>query len=733
LTHLSPEEFELAVANALRYFPEHLHATLAPEFAQELREEGHIYMRRFRPTEYAMRAYPIECYPGKNTGMRCIMLMIMNNLDPEVAQFPEELITYGGNGSVFSNWAQYHLIMKYLSQGTENQTLTMYSGHPMGLFPSTPALPRMVISNGMVIPNYSSRVDYDRLYALGVSMYGQMTAGSYCYIGPQGIVHGTTITILNAGRKYLPAITGSPDENKLKGRVYLSSGLGGMSGAQGKAGLICGAVTVIAEIDPAALNKRYAQGWITEKIEDLNVLVSRVKEARANKETVAIGFLGNIVSVWERFAEEDELLVDLASDQTSLHNPFNGGYYPVQLTFEESKRVMVEDPERFKALVQESLRRQVKAINSLVARGCRFWDYGNCFLLEAARAGADILADSTTSPAEAASESSESETKTNKKIDETKLVFKYPSYVQEFMGDIFSLGFGPFRWVCTSGDYQDLYVTDRIATLVLRELLNRGVKETSSKSEQDLLEMAFAQAKSVGISREQAEALEGPIAAAVRQGIESATSFTTLRRLTGDPEQDSESQEVKSQLRDNLTWIERALENRLVVGSKARILYADSQGRSTIAASINAAIQMGIVKGPVVLSRDHHDVSGTDSPFRETSNVTDGSKFCADMAVQNVIGDAMRGATWVALHNGGGVGWGEVINGGFGLVLDGTPQALEKSQRMLFWDVNNGVARRAWSGNANARQVILNAKRTHPDLEVTVPSIVDRDMLKRLI
>ena len=597
--------------------------------------------RSFYPTEYEMKAYPLSMYPAKCQQAACIQLMIMNNLDARVAQFPQELVTYGGNGSVFSNWAQYHQIMYYLSHMTEEQTLSMYSGHPMGLFPSHPDAPRMVITNGMVIPNYSSQADYERMYAQGVTIYGQMTAGSYCYIGPQGIVHGTTITVLNAGRKYLGV-------NDMHGKVYVTSGLGGMSGAQGKASLIAGAIGVIAEIDPAALEKRFKQGWISEKVTDLDTCIARLKRAREEKKPLAIGFLGNVVDLWERLAEEEELLVELGSDQTSLHNPWMGGYYPVQLSFEESRRMMREDPAKFKELVQESLRRQVAAINKLTARGMFFWDYGNSFLLEASRVGADILA---------------------KPGEKTYGVggFRYPSYVQDIMGDIFSLGFGPFRWVCTSGLESDLAKTDAIATKIFKDYI--------------------------------ASQPPTPIA---------------------------------SQLEDNLRWIEQAGENKLVVGSQARILYADCFARTTIARAFNEAVARGELTAPVVISRDHHDVSGTDSPFRETSNIQDGSAYCADMAVQNCIGDALRGATWVALHNGGGVGWGEVINGGFGMVLDGRKTTQIRLERMLFWDVNNGVARRAWAGNENARLALDIARENECRYEWTDANWATEDTLKEI-
>ncbi len=595
-----------------------------------------------------MRAYPVDWYPANHPHARCIMLMVQNNLDPRVAQFPEELITYGGNGSVLSNWAQYHLLMKYLSDMTDSQTLVMCSGHPQGLFPSSPAVPRVVISNGMTIPNYSTRRDYDRMYALGVSMYGQMTAGSYCYIGPQGIVHGTTITILNAGRKYLPAPANTND-NVLAGKVYLSSGLGGMSGAQGKAGTICGAVTVLAEVDETALDKRLAQGWVTEKVTDIEALVKRVKEARAAKEAVAIAYLGNIVTVWERFAQEveqgGELLAELGSDQTSLHNPFGGGYYPVQLSFEEGKEVMTKDPARFTALVQESLRRHVAAVNTCVKHGTRFWDYGNCFLLESARAGADILIkDEATSSSSKSSSSSSAKSSSSSSSEEkvqsgSDLRFKYPSYVQEFMGDIFSLGFGPFRWVCCSGDEADLKLTDAIAAAVLRTLLHRGTDREDKEQEKER--------ESSEVKSDVAAGNSGDLVSTASWVAKLGISGSVLARTGLFDDAGAEPVEVQDQLRDNLLWIEQAFTNRLVVGSQARILYADSQARCAIASAFNVAVARGLLRGPVVLSRDHHDVSGTDSPFRETSNVYDGSAFCADMAVQNVIGDSMRGATWV--------------------------------------------------------------------------------------
>lgn len=633
---LNPTEQKLAVRNALRYFPPATHVELAAEFADELREYGHIYMYRFMPT-IAMKAYPISEYPSRTKTAAAIMHMIMNNLDPRVAQFPEELVTYGGNGQVFSNWAQFRLVMHYLAEMTDEQTLVMYSGHPLGLFPSTRHGPRVVITNGMVIPNYSSRDHYDKMFALGVTMYGQMTAGSYVYIGPQGIVHGTTLTVLNAGRKYLGL-------NDLSGKVFLTSGLGGMSGAQAKAATISGCIGIIAEVSYDALKKRYDQGWVLEMIDDVDRLVERVKTARLNKEVTSIGFHGNVVLVWERLAEEyektGELLVELGSDQTSCHDPYSGGYYPVGLSYQESQDLLASDPQLFRQRVQDSLRRQIKAINSLAERGMFFWDYGNAFLLEAQRCGADVSA----------------------RDDPTGLKFRYPSYVQDIMGDIFSLGFGPFRWICTSGLQQDLEVTDRIAQEVLESILREGLPDN-----------------------------------------------------------------IAVQYEDNIKWIKEAGKNRLVVGSQARILYADQRARVTIALAFNRAIREGKVSDYIVLSRDHHDVSGTDSPFRETSNIYDGSAFTADMAVQNCIGDSFRGATWVSLHNGGGVGWGEVMNGGFGLVLDGSDEAHQRAENMLNWDVSNGVARRSWSGNANAIQAIQRAMAADPRLKVTLPNPVDEE------
>lgn len=629
--NLTDSEANLAVQNALRYFPPELHPTLVDEFVDELALYGHIYMYRFHPSSFPMRAHPIDEYPAKTKQAAAVMLMIMNNLDPAVAQFPHELVTYGGNGQVFSNWAQFWLVMHYLAKMGEDQTLSMYSGHPMGLFPSHPNAPRVVITNGMVIPNYSSREKYEKMFALGVSMYGQMTAGSYCYIGPQGIVHGTTITVMNAGRKYLKV-------NSLKGKVFVTSGLGGMSGAQAKAAVIAGCVGVIAEVSEEALQKRFRQGWLKEVALDLDDLISRIRRRRADGEATSIGYHGNIVSLWERFVVEwkktGELLVELASDQTSCHNPFGGGYYPVQLGFEQANELLVSDPCRFKEAVEESLRRHASAINFLTQKGMFFWDYGNAFLLEAQRAGADV----------------------HDPEDTLGTKFKYPSYVQDIMGDIFSMGFGPFRWVCTSCDPLDLKTSDTIAAQILEGIIEGGVPEITRQSYQD-----------------------------------------------------------------NITWIKGAGEHAMVVGSQARILYADQKGRVQIALAFNDAIASGKIKKPIVISRDHHDVSGTDSPFRETSNVYDGSAFCADMAVQNCIGDAARGATWVALHNGGGVGWGEVVNGGFGLLLDGSNEAADRARTMLNWDVSNGVARRAWSGNKSAISTIQTTMQQNPRLEVTVP------------
>ncbi|XP_030230642.1 urocanate hydratase [Gadus morhua] len=632
--HLTAAEERLALRNALRYFPPCHHATLAPEFAQELRQHGHIYMYRFCPP-MRIKAYPIHQYPCRTPQAAAIMLMIMNNLDPAVAQFPQELVTYGGNGQVFSNWAQFRLVMHYLSVMTEEQTLVLYSGHPMGLFPSLPSSPRAIITNGMVIPNYSSREQYEKMFALGVSMYGQMTAGSYCYIGPQGIVHGTMLTLLNAGRRYL----GSGD---LRGRVLVTSGLGGMSGAQAKAAVIAGCIGVVAEVDEAPIRKRHEQGWLMEMSSSLDHCIQRIREARAAKLPLSLGYHGNIVDLWERLVLEyqrsGELLVDLGSDQTSLHNPFSGGYYPVQLSFRQANQLMASSPGQFRTAVEESLKRHVAAIDTLAEAGMFFWDYGNAFLLEAQRAGAKV----------AKEEGSGGATE-----------FRYPSYVQHIMGDIFSLGFGPFRWVCTSCDPKDLEVTDQIAATVLEEI-------------------------AVGVS-------EG----------------------------------VRQQYHDNIRWIREAGKHQMVVGSMARILYSDQKGRVCIALAINKAIADGRVSAPVVISRDHHDVSGTDSPFRETSNVYDGSAFCADMAVQNFVGDAFRGATWVSLHNGGGVGWGEVMNGGFGLVLDGSEEAAKRASLMLNWDVSNGVARRCWSGNSNAYETMERSMEAETQLRVTMPYAVE--------
>lgn len=630
---LTPEEKQLALRNALRYFPAKFHATLAPEFADELQRYGRIYMYRFRPT-YKMYARPIDEYPHRSKQAAAIMLMIQNNLDPAVAQHPHELIVYGGNGAAFQNWAQYLLTMKYLSEMTDEQTLVMYSGHPLGLFPSHRDAPRVVVTNGMVIPNYSKPDDWERLNALGVSQYGQMTAGSYMYIGPQGIVHGTTITVLNAARKKLSDYPGRSD---IHGMLFVSSGLGGMSGAQPKAGNIAGVVSVVAEINPQAAQKRYDQGWVDELHYNLDELMPVIKSAVAERRTVSLAYVGNVVDLWERLAEE-EITVDLGSDQTSLHNPWAGGYYPVGLTFEESKRMMAEDPVRFKSAVEASLRRQVAAINKLTARGMYFFDYGNAFLLQSQRAGADIMGEGGH--------------------------FRYPSYVQDIMGPMFfDYGFGPFRWVCTSGKPEDLAVTDRLATEVLEE----------------------------------------------------------IRQVAPD--------EIKGQLDDNIHWIREAGRNHLVVGSQARILYADAEGRTKIALVFNKAVASGELSAPVVLGRDHHDVSGTDSPFRETSNIYDGSQFCADMAVQNVIGDSFRGATWVSLHNGGGVGWGEVINGGFGMVVDGSADSERHIREMLFWDVNNGIARRSWARNSGSMRSIERAMEQCPGLKVTMPNIVDDSII----
>lgn len=626
---LTPEEKKLALRNALRYFPKKFHATLAPEFLDELKTYGRIYMYRFRPT-YDMHARPIDEYPHKCKQAAAIMMMIQNNLDKAVAQHPHELITYGGNGAVFQNWAQYRLVMKYLSEMTDEQTLVMYSGHPLGLFPSHKDAPRVVVTNGMVIPNYSKQDDWERDNALGVSQYGQMTAGSYMYIGPQGIVHGTTITVLNAARKV------GGDNMKL----FVTAGLGGMSGAQPKAGNIAGVVSVTAEINPLAANKRYEQGWVDELHDNLDELIPAIRKAVEEKRVVSMAYVGNIVDLWERLAEEN-IRVDLGSDQTSLHNPWAGGYYPVGMSLEESNRMMAEAPEQFKEKVRASLRRQVDAINKLTAKGMYFFDYGNAFLLEASRAGADILR------------------KDGK--------FRYPSYVQDIMGPMFfDYGFGPFRWVCSSCDPKDLEVTDRLATEVLEEMRKTATKD------------------------------------------------------------------IIGQLDDNIHWIKEAGKNHLVVGSQARILYADSEGRTKIALAFNEAVRKGEISQPVVLGRDHHDVSGTDSPFRETSNIYDGSQFCADMAIQNVIGDAFRGATWVSIHNGGGVGWGEVINGGFGMVVDGSDDANRHIREMLLWDVNNGIARRSWARNKGSIDAIKREMERTPGLQVTLPNFVDDSEIEKL-
>jgi len=628
---LSIDEKKLAVKNALRYFPEEQHDVLAKEFAQELKDYGRIYMYRFRP-DYEISARKIDDYPHKSVQAAGIMLMLSNNLDKKVAQHPHELITYGGNGAVFQNWAQYLLSMKYLSEMSDEQTLVLYSGHPMGLFPSSKEAPRVIVTNGMVIPNYSSPDEYEKFNALGVSQYGQMTAGSFMYIGPQGIVHGTTITVLNAGRLHSPGGLG--------GKVFVTSGMGGMSGAQAKAAVIAGAIGVVGEINPEAMNKRYEQGWIDEVYNDTKTVIQRIEKAKDAKEAVSIGYLGNIVDLWEAFVENNTK-IELGSDQTSLHNPWAGGYYPAGLSFEESNALMVDKPEQFKEEVHKSLIRQVMAINTLSTNGMYFWDYGNAFLLEAGRAGADVF--------------------------NAKGVFKYPSYVQDIMGPMcFDYGFGPFRWVCTSSDPKDLQTTDTIAAEVLEEM--------------------------------------------------STTAAT----------------EIQQQLSDNIRWIRAAEENKLVVGSQARILYADAEGRIKIAAAFNKAIKEGRISAPVVLGRDHHDVSGTDSPYRETANIYDGSQFTADMAIQNVIGDSFRGATWVSIHNGGGVGWGEVINGGFGMLLDGSDEAEKRLRSMLFWDVNNGIARRSWARNKEAMFAIKEAMNNEPLLKVTVPNIADDELVEEL-
>ena len=634
---LTYEEKKLALRNALRYFPKKFHATLAPEFAEELHKYGRIYMYRYRP-RYEMKARPISEYPHRSEQAAAIMLMIQNNLDPSVAQHPHELIIYGGNGAIFQNWAQYRLVMKYLSEMTDEQTLVMYSGHPLGLFPSHKRAPRVVVTNGMVIPNYSKPDDWERDNALGVSQYGQMTAGSYMYIGPQGIVHGTTITVLNAARRVMH------DPNRHATNqipLFVSSGLGGMSGAQPKAGNIAKVVSVVAEINPKAVQKRYEQGWVDEIHDNLDELMKSIRAALADKRVVSMAYQGNVVDLWERLAKED-IEVNLGSDQTSLHNPWAGGYYPVGLSLEESKKMMADDPDELKKRVEASLRRQVAAINQLTQRGMYFFDYGNAFLLQSSRAGADIL------------------------LPDGK--FRYPSYVQDIMGPMFfDYGFGPFRWVCTSCDPDDLALTDKLAEQVLTD------------------------------------------------------------------ERQHATEDIQHQLDDNIHWIREAGKNHLVVGSQARILYADCEGRTKIALAFNEAVRDGRLKAPVVLGRDHHDVSGTDSPFRETSNIYDGSQFCADMAVQNVIGDSFRGATWVSLHNGGGVGWGEVVNGGFGMVVDGSVQSDDNIKEMLFWDVNNGIARRSWARNTGSMDAIKREMERRPDLTVTMPHLADDDIINSCI
>ena len=630
---LSIEEKELAIRNALRYFPKKWHETLAIEFAQELKDFGRIYMYRFKPT-YKIFARPISDYPAKSNQAAAIMVMMQNNLDPAVAQHPEELITYGGNGAVFQNWAQYLVTLQYLSLMTDEQTLHMYSGHPMGLFPSSKAAPRVIVTNGMMVPNYSQPDDWEKFNALGVTQYGQMTAGSFMYIGPQGIVHGTTITLMNAFRKIL-----QKDETPA-GKIFLTAGLGGMSGAQPKAGNIAGCITICAEVNPKAATKRFDQGWVDVLIDSIDGLVTRVKQAKESNEVVSIAFIGNVVDVWERFDKED-LYIHVGSDQTSLHIPWTGGYYPVDVSYEEANRLISEEPELFKEKVQASLRRQAASINNHTAKGTYFFDYGNAFLLEASRAGADIMA-------------------------ENNIDFKYSSYVQDILGPMcFDYGFGPFRWVCTSGKLEDLDKTDKIAERVLQEIM------------------------------------------------------------------DNSPEEIQLQMQDNITWIKDAKKNKMVVGSKARILYADAEGRVKIAKAFNNAVAQEKI-GPVVLGRDHHDVSGTDSPYRETSNIYDGSKFTADMAIHNVIGDSFRGATWVSIHNGGGVGWGEVINGGFGMLLDGTKEAETRLKSMLFYDVNNGIARRSWARNEESVYAIKREMQRSPGLKVTLPNLVDETLLNNL-
>ena len=637
---LSAEEKVLAIKNALRYLPAEHHANLAEEFAQELKEYGRIYMYRFRP-DYEMYARPIDEYPAKSRQAAAIMAMIQNNLDYRVAQHPHELITYGGNGAVFQNWAQYRLVMQYLATMTDEQTLVMYSGHPLGLFPSHKDAPRVIVTNGMVIPNYSKPDHWEKFNALGVSQYGQMTAGSYMYIGPQGIVHGTTITVMNAARKQLKARGIEGTEENMRGMLFVTAGLGGMSGAQPKAGVISGVVSVCAEINPLAARKRHEQGWVDEIHTDLDELIPRIRKAVEGKEVVSLAYEGNVVDLWERLADED-MHVDLGSDQTSLHNPWAGGYYPVGYSYEESKTMMAEEPERFKECVQESLRRHAAAVNRLADKGMYFFDYGNAFLLEASRAGADVLKEDGR--------------------------FRYPSYVQDIMGPLFfDYGFGPFRWVCMSENPEDLAKSDALAAKVLREI------------------------------------------------------------MTEAPE------EIQGQMMDNIRWIEEAGRNNLVVGSQARILYADCEGRTKIALAFNEAIRKGEITAPIVLGRDHHDVSGTDSPFRETSNIYDGSQFCADMAVHNVIGDGFRGATWVSIHNGGGVGWGEVMNGGFGMVIDGSEDSDRHIREMLLWDVNNGIARRSWARNEGAMHAIRREMERTPGLKVTIPNIADEDIIRKAL
>ena len=631
---LTVEEKKLAIRNALRYFPEAWHKELAVEFAQELSEYGRIYMYRFQP-DYKMYARSIDEYPAQSKHAAAIMLMIQNNLDPAVAQHPDELITYGGNGAVFQNWAQYLLTMQYLATMTDEQTLHMYSGHPMGLFPSSKSAPRVIVTNGMMIPNYSKQDDWERYNALGVTQYGQMTAGSYMYIGPQGIVHGTTITLMNAFRKKLG------NHQPVAGKLFVTAGLGGMSGAQPKAGNITGCITVCAEVNKAAAVKRHTQGWVDELLDDMQLLIKRVKKAIADKETVSIAYIGNIVDVWEQF-DQQGIFVDVGTDQTSLHNPWSGGYYPVGLSYEASNELIRNNPQQFRIEVEKTLRRHAAAINRHTAKGTYFFDYGNAFLLEATRAGADVMA-------------------------ENGIDFRYPSYVQDILGPMcFDYGFGPFRWVCTSNKAQDLKITDALAVKVMTQMMQ------------------------------------------------------------------SAPAEIQQQMNDNIKWIEEAEKNKLVVGSQARILYADAEGRIRIAAAFNKAVADGIISAPVVLGRDHHDVSGTDSPFRETSNIYDGSKFTADMAIHNVIGDSFRGATWVSIHNGGGVGWGEVMNGGFGMVLDGTADADERLRSMLFYDVNNGIARRSWARNKEALFAIEREMQRTPNLKVTLPNLVKDEVVEDL-